>query len=43
MICAVLVYLFSKKITFAVSDTANVLSGLLHPILGFDHLIAMMA
>jgi len=43
IICAALVYLFSTKITFAVSGTANVLSGLLHPILGFDHLIAMVA
>ena len=43
IICAALVYLFSTKITFAVGDTANVLSGLLHPILGFDHLIAMVA
>ena len=43
IICAALVYLFSTKVTFAVGDTANVLSGLLHPILGFDHLIAMVA
>ena len=42
IIFAALVYLFSTKITFAVGDTANVLSGLLHPILGFDHLIAMV-
>ena len=33
IICAALVYLFSTKITFAVDDTANVLPGLLHPIL----------
>ena len=43
MIFAALVYLFSAKLAFAVGDTANVLSGLLHPILGFDHLIAMVA
>ena len=43
MIFAALVYLFSAKLAFAVGDTANILSGLLHPILGFDHLIAMVA
>ena len=38
-----LLYLLSTNLAFAVGGTASVLTGLLHPILGFDHLIAMIA